>query len=385
MVKRLAAVGCLFLLLPLLMGQGSGGCGGNPPPPQVCLLCAQCVANPATQGCAQLLASGVCDSCGIVPPTTSTTTQPPVPIPTPTPTPIPTPIPTPVPTPTPTPTPTGCTAPQGVSWAGPGAVTISAGPMVNVVMTNLTGCMPGSDCRHGDGIGEVGAQKWMARVIAQLQLRGLCAGQHETGVTDEIAVATQCNGPWEGYHVANFGGGKVVWSPNAARPTWTPQSGCSAGPPPSPLPTPTPGPVPTPTPPPAGSCPIPAPGDNWVYDLKFHGGQLLDLTPWVGNPTRTPNVPWPGCGVNRCPISIEKGPIAAACGETLFGDPIWSTFAGTCNVFPPDPNSLMTVKVASGSCRLSVRGSKGAPTVGSWPVFAASPACNIGSNGLCSQ
>jgi hypothetical protein len=159
-----------------------------------------------------------------------------------------------------------------------------------------------------------------------------------------------------------------------------PQSFC-----PFPIPPqPTPGPTPIPTPVP-GACPIPAPGDNWLYDLKPHSGQQLDLTPYVGNPTHTPNQPWPGCGVNRCPLSDEKGPIAAACGDALFGDPVWTTFAGTCSVFPPDPNSLMTIKVASGSCRLTVKGTAGAPTVGSWPVFAAVPACNVGSNGLCSQ
>jgi hypothetical protein len=212
-----------------------------------------------------------------------------------------------------------------------------------------------------------------------MRFRGLCAGQHEDGVTDEIAVSVRCEGPYEGWHVANYGGGKVVWSPNAARPSWTPAGACSAPPIP---PTPTPGPTPTPEPSP-GACPISAPGDNWVFDLKPHSGQQLDLTPWVGNPTHQAGNPWPGCGLNRCPLSNEKGPVAAACGKRLFGDPVWTTSGGPCTVFPPDVNSLMTVKVASGSCSLFVRGTAGSPMSQAWIVHAGVPACRVGTNGLC--
>lgn len=196
--------------------------------------------------------------------------------------------------------------------------------MVNVVMANLTGCNIGSDCRHGDGIGEAGAQKWMARVIAQLQLRGLCAGQHETGVTDEIAVATKCDGPWEGYHVANFGGGKVVWSPNAARPTWTPQSGCSATPPPTPLPTPTPGPVPTPSPTPVpGACPVPVPGPLARFDAKVHvqgpNWTTLDSTPLVGPDAAFCAAIGYTDGRRYCPPRAEGGTDIQACNELVVG------------------------------------------------------------------
>jgi len=270
--------------------------------------------------------------------------------------------------------------------------------LVNTVMTGLTGCEVGSDCSHGEGVGEVGAQKWMNRVIYELRKMGVCAGQHIAGDvelrrraaalkpgkralaagTDEIAVAQgACDGPWEGYKIANYGGGKVIWAiegagegpPGANRRSWTPKSGCS-----------TPGPGPTPV-----ACPIPPPGENWAYDLKPHGGMLLDASAYVGNPTHTKDVPWRGCGVNRCPLSYEKGPLAKACSLLMFGDPIWEVEpgSGTCTVFPPDENSLMTVRVSSGSCKLSMRGTKGSPQSQKWSVFASVPACDVAPSGLC--
>lgn len=328
-----------------------------------------------------LLATPIKD-CPPKPQPTPTPTVDPGPTPTPAPTPTPTPEPTPSPVPTPSPSKV-CTGPLNASWAGPGPVTTAIGPFVNRVMSDLTGCSEGSDCPHGEGPGEAGAQKWMARVNAELRKRGMCAIQHEPGVTDEIAVNTVCTGPFEGYHVANFGGGKVVWSPNAARPSWIPTGGACGTSEPSPTPPPTPLPTPGPTPTPApGACPIPAPGDNWLADLKPHGGQQLDLTPYVGNPTHTPNQPWPGCGVNRCPLSCEKGPVACACQVALFGEPVWSTSNGACDVFTT--SSAFTVKVASGECLLSTKGSvPGSARIGSWQVLAASPACHVGQNGLC--
>ncbi len=51
--------------------------------------------------------------------------------------------------------------------------------------------------------------------------QGFCAGRHEEGHTDEIAVSnTGCTGRWFGYHIYNYGGGKVVWNPGAQRGWW---------------------------------------------------------------------------------------------------------------------------------------------------------------------
>jgi len=298
----------------------------------------------------------------------------------------------------------GCKAPQG-SWIDPQPPTNVLRPAVMAVLVDLSGCPEGSDCP----LPGFTQQSWQERVSATLRdpvemsrilhrtvERGLCAGQHEDGVTDEITVSTECTQRWEGYKVFActprrptdppdfdtcpvLGRGKVRW----AIPTlgYVPAGSClPSTPPPTPGPTPTPTPVPTPVP---GACPIAAPGENWLGDLKPHGGQQLDLTPWVGNPTHQPNNPWPGCGVNRCPLSAEKGPIAAACQRALFGDPVWGTSGGECSVFPPNPDSLMTVKVASGSCALFVHGSAGSPMLGPWEVHAGVPACNVGGDGLC--
>lgn len=401
----------MLLALPFIFG---GGPCDTPCPPEVRKACETCAANPSTPGCELLAQSKACDSCPAPgptptptppPSTTTTTTQPPVP-----PTTTTTTMPAPQPTPTPIPPLAGCRAPQGVEWSI-GPVTSTRAKLVNEVMAGLTGCPVGEpNCVHGSGAGDAGAQKWMNRVIYELRMRGVCAGQHIAGSdelrqrrhvaalekrafstgTDEIAVAVgACDGFWEGYKIANFGGGKVIWAiegggegpPGANRRSWTPLSGCSATPPPTP--SPSPGPTPTPEPSPGPACPIP--GVGWFYDLKPHAGQQLDLTPFITNPTHQQNNPWPGCGVNRCPLSCEKGPVACACQRELFGDPMWETTGGPCNVFPPDPNSLMTVKVAQGMCKLFVHGSRAGAVSGSqmWAVQATVPACNVGPNGLC--
>lgn len=140
-------------------------------------------------------------------------------------------------------------------------------------------------------------------------------------------------------------------------------------------------PVTTTTTVPPFQCPIP--GDGWFFDLKVHGGQQLDLTPYVTNPTHAQDQPWVGCGVNRCALSCEKGPVACACQQILFGRPIWHTDGGTCNVFPPDPKASFTVKVASGSCLLSVQGTTGTPFSQQWKVQASVPACTPNAVGVC--
>ncbi len=95
---------------------------------------------------------------------------------------------------------------------------------VNEVMVALTGCGVSSSC---DLSGYAGAnaheqcQSWFAAVTHELRARGFLAGQHEADVTDEIAVSnTGCAGRWYGYHVCNYGGPLVVWSPGARRGWW---------------------------------------------------------------------------------------------------------------------------------------------------------------------
>lgn len=124
-----------------------------------------------------------------------------------------------------------CSFPQGVPdpdyvcWAGEYQDTNPAvDAAVNAVMVDLSGCSAGSDCTitgfPGDTVNEI-CQSWFAAVTDRLRQQGYCAGQHVTGHTDEIAVSdTGCTGKWYGYHVCNYGGGKVVWNPGARRGWW---------------------------------------------------------------------------------------------------------------------------------------------------------------------
>ena len=125
-----------------------------------------------------------------------------------------------------------CSFPQGVpeqdfTWHPNTSASVAA--TVNQVMSQLSGCAVNSDCpltpRFSDD------QAWFTAVTAALRARGLCAGQHELGHTDEIAVSDSgCSGRWFGYHVFNYGGSKVVWATGAARGSWSIEpSHCPAG------------------------------------------------------------------------------------------------------------------------------------------------------------
>jgi len=209
-------------------------------------------------------------------------------------------------------------------------------PTVNTAMRELTGCDIGTDCPTG-----MEPDEWMHAVIDAVKTTGLCAGRHidtTPGGTDEIAVAARCDGWWEGYKIYNYGGGKVIWSPNADRPAWklNDPSACSPGP----------GPTPTPTPPPSGDCPAPHPDlDGMQFKCREHNG-ILDCT-WVtvNQVDFCGSVGYccmPNSGTNDCddPACIRRGgcpvrgdgdPERAAC-EAELCDQKWK-----CNgaPFPP--------------------------------------------------
>jgi hypothetical protein len=95
---------------------------------------------------------------------------------------------------------------------------------VNEAMAQLSGCSIGSDCPitvvAGENTNDL-CQNWFSLVSEALRAQGFCAGQHEEGHTDEIAVSdTGCTGKWYGYHICNYGGAKVVWNPGARRGWW---------------------------------------------------------------------------------------------------------------------------------------------------------------------
>jgi len=106
-----------------------------------------------------------------------------------------------------------CAIPQGVRWRR-----VSRAPEftaeINGAMKAITGCEVRSDCRV-----RMGDQEFFAAVAAELRKQGLCAGQHDEGATDEVAVGVD-PGEVEGHHVYNYGGGRVAWAPGSYRDTW---------------------------------------------------------------------------------------------------------------------------------------------------------------------
>lgn len=127
----------------------------------------------------------------------------------------------------------GCSFPQGVPdedfvamASSPADTDPAVDAAVNAAMKSLTGCNVGSACplsaaQYPGANAHLQCQSWFAAVNAKLREEGLCAGLHEVGFTDEIAVSnTGCKGRWYGYHVCNYGGPLVVWSPGARRGWW---------------------------------------------------------------------------------------------------------------------------------------------------------------------
>jgi hypothetical protein len=166
--------------------------------------------------------------------------------------------------------PSSTTCPAGFPQGVPnedftmGPVMRAYAPTVNTAMRTLTGCDIGTDCRTN-----MEPDEWMHAVIDLVQRTGLCAGRHidtTPGGTDEIAVTADCSGWWEGYKIYNYGGGKVIWSPNADRPAWKiDPKHCDGG---------------GTEPPPAGDCPQPHPDvSKMQFKCREHNG-ILDCT-WV--------------------------------------------------------------------------------------------------------
>ena len=257
---------------------------------------------------------------------------------------------------------------DGAPGALTGETTNTFGVAVNEEMRDLTGCSIGSDCR----LGNTTSQQFLRAVIDKLRARGLCAGQHEPGVSDEIAVATNQQTVREGGHI--FGGDdsngpvppggvvrKVVWFPGAARPSYY---GNAAPPIP-----------PDPTPPPVAGCGNPLPPKvwttatlppgwgveeigkpRWTINCGPHQGNIdcvavvnphaCDYCASIGMPLM-PDGMQPRCG---CPVRQEGSPERVPCETYLTGGTkLESRNGATCafvngNPFVFEPNN--------GNCRL---------------------------------
>lgn len=220
-------------------------------------------------------------------------------------TPGPKPTPTPAPTPDPTPTPECSIDGLPGSELEPYA---THGPAVNAAILAVYGC-DGGRC-----VVEDGRQVAQAKIIAQLRRQGLCAGQHEPGVTDEIAVSASTTGVRESYHVYAGpleGPGTLVLSPQSVRPAY-------AAPGSNPGPTPTP----PPTPPPAGACgvPTPPPLNSFVVHRRGcrDGFECYDSTPLVEGAAYCASI---GYGRNPCPVRMEGSDDRLACEQQVLGGP----------------------------------------------------------------
>ncbi len=177
--------------------------------------------------------------------------------PTPPPNPEPTTTPTPVSTPTPIPVPILCYFPQGVPEqdyklvGNPGQFS----QVVDQTIRENTTCSGETDCNWGIADPQV----YLATMIKALQAKGLCAGQHENGSSDQISVSANCNAnvTWENYQPVNFGGTdhKARFAPGNVKDGWQVPVACVGIP--NPDPTPTPKPTPTPWQPPCGTDPLP--------------------------------------------------------------------------------------------------------------------------------
>lgn len=195
---------------------------------------------------------------------------------------------------------------QGCSIDGlPGPVLEPQGTLgaqVNAAILAVYGCS-GGRCVVQDG-----RQVAQRKIIDQLKRQGVCAGQHEPGVTDEIAVSTSATAVRESYHVyaGPFEGpGTLVLSPQAIRPAYAAPSS-----------------TPPPSPPPAGACgdPLPPPLHSFVVHRRGcrDGFECYDSTPLVEGAVYCASL---GYARNPCPVRKEGAEDRLACEQQVLLGP----------------------------------------------------------------
>jgi hypothetical protein len=90
--------------------------------------------------------------------------------------------------------------------------------VVEAAISELTGCAPGNPPRCI--LGEEKPQVYMDALVRLLRAKGIHAGQHRSGITDQISVARTCEAGvvWENYQWINYGDQKRVvrWLPGSA-------------------------------------------------------------------------------------------------------------------------------------------------------------------------
>lgn len=83
---------------------------------------------------------------------------------------------------------------------------------VNAAMAEM---FPGCHDSNCDGLG-YDPQSFFAVLNDKLRKRGLWAGQHRDGESDEMTVSRTCLGPWENFHAWNYVGTPIWANPVSA-------------------------------------------------------------------------------------------------------------------------------------------------------------------------
>ncbi len=275
------------------------------------------------------------------PPSTPPSTQPPPPTPVPSEPPAP---PSP-PATLPPATPAGC-AIDGLPGPALPDHQGQFGAEVNAAMHELRpDCDVGGTCLLVED-----QQTWLAKVAAKLREKALCAGQHEPGVTDELAVSKSATDPREGWHVFAGDDAPGPAAPGARRTiVWAPQAYRGAYAAPTPAPT---------APPSVYACPDPDPGSEYYVPVCVTGGRWAihphtmgrkDAT-WVCSIWYTDEHPeWKPraheyCaaagytdGRSECALRPDGHRDRVACERRLFGgNPLWQT-DGQLDLNPENP------------------------------------------------
>jgi hypothetical protein len=113
------------------------------------------------------------------------------------------------------------------------------------------------------------------------------------------------------------------------------------------------------------------------------GTQQVDVTPIACGPLVTAVLN--ACGANCCYLSPEKGPVNAACGAKLYGNPEWRVPVGSDLRLVQVGDSTYTMKVAEGGpVDVLVLGIDARATI-KLNLFKGSPACKIDplDHGIC--
>lgn len=249
---------------------------------------------------------------------------------------------------------------------------------VNEAIHQVTGCTIGSDC----SLDATTRQSYQRAVVEALRGLGVCSGQHEPGVTDEIVAAEDQRSLRSSWHIfagddsegplpAGGSPRRVVWAPFAARDAYQAPVGQPDQPPVTP----------------PGTCAAPQPPERWTtatlppgWDSALVGKKrwLLVCVPHQGKIDCSPNNQRAceycdaiGMGTYAdgqlrcgCPVRNEGVPDKVACEQLLYGAThVESRNGASCGA---TSNPMQFLTDGSGDCRLCSSGGPDDQVCGEW-------------------